>query len=85
MDNRLKFLYCHRSELWGRRGKGRAGNEETGASGGGVRLENLSGNPKPLGGPKRSREASEPAAKKSRYCIYGTRTVNRHRWMRRES
>ena len=22
---------------------------------------------------------------KSRYCLYNTRTVNRHRWMRRES
>ena len=85
MDNRWKFLYCHISELWGRRGKGRAGNEKTGASGGGVGLEKLSGNPEPLSGPKRSREASEPAAKKSRYCVYGTRTVNRHRWMRRES
>ena len=85
MDNRLKFLYCRISELWGHRGKGRAGNEKTGASGGGARLEKLSGNPEPLGGPKRSREASEPAVKKSRYCVSDTRTVNRHRWMRRES
>ncbi len=26
-----------------------------------------------------------PAAKKSRYCVIRARTVNRHRWMRRES
>ena len=33
----------------------------------------------------RSREVCELAAKKSRYCLQDTRTVNRHRWMRRES
>ena len=33
----------------------------------------------------KSSEACQPCAKKSRYCIYDTRTVNRHRWMRRES
>ncbi len=26
-----------------------------------------------------------PAAEKSRYCVPCARTVNRHRWMRRES
>ena len=26
-----------------------------------------------------------PAAKKSRYCVQHARTVNRHRWKRRES
>ena len=30
-------------------------------------------------------EAGEPAVEKSRYCFVRTRTVNRHRWMRRES
>jgi hypothetical protein len=46
MDNRLKFLYCRITELWGHRGKGRAGNEKTGASVAGVRLEKPPGNPK---------------------------------------
>ena len=32
-----------------------------------------------------SSEARELAAKKSRYRSICTRTVNRHRWMRRES
>ena len=32
-----------------------------------------------------SREAGELTAGKSRYCLQCTRTVNRHRWMRRES
>ena len=32
-----------------------------------------------------SSEAGELAAGKSRYSVYCTRTVNRHRWMRRES
>ena len=30
MDNWLIFQYCVQTELWGRRGKVRAGNEETG-------------------------------------------------------
>ena len=32
-----------------------------------------------------SSEEQEGAVEKSRYCLYLTRTVNRHRWMRRES
>ena len=32
-----------------------------------------------------SSEAGELAVRKSRYCVHCTRTVNRHRWMRRES
>ena len=32
-----------------------------------------------------SSEAGELAVRKSRYCDTHTRTVNRHRWMRRES
>ena len=32
MDNRLKFLYRHETELWGHRGIAGAGNGETGAS-----------------------------------------------------
>ena len=46
MDNRLKFLYYSMSELWGHRGKGRAGNEKTGASEVGVKLEKPHTNPK---------------------------------------
>ena len=45
MDNRLKFLYCHVTELWGRREERRAGNEETGASEVGVRKEKPAYNP----------------------------------------
>ncbi len=33
MDNRLKFLYCRVTELWGHARKAWPGNEETGASG----------------------------------------------------
>jgi hypothetical protein len=33
MDNRLRFLYLMKTELWGRREKARAGNGKTGASG----------------------------------------------------
>ena len=32
-----------------------------------------------------SREACRAAVEKSRYCLHTARTVNRHRWMRRES
>ena len=32
-----------------------------------------------------SSEEQEGAVEKSRYGLYLTRTVNRHRWMRRES
>ena len=84
MDNRLIILYCVHTELWGRRLKGRAGNEETGARRG------AGGRQIPLG--KRGAdaeavwpEASDGTAKKSRYRCVRTRTVNRHRWMRRES
>ena len=40
MDNRLKFLYCISSELWGHRTEVKPGNEKTGASVGLVRLAN---------------------------------------------
>ena len=36
-------------------------------------------------GSEKSSEACEPSAEKSRYCFVCARTVNRHRWMRRES
>ena len=32
-----------------------------------------------------SSEEQEGAVEKSRYCLHVTRTLNRHRWMRRES
>jgi hypothetical protein len=32
MDNRLKFLYLIKTEMWGRREKAEAGNGKTGAS-----------------------------------------------------
>ena len=34
---------------------------------------------------RKSREAGEGTAEKSRYSCIRARTVNRHRWMRRES
>ena len=46
MDDRLIFLYYHVTELWGRRKRVRAGNEEPGPSEVGVRLANLPYNPK---------------------------------------
>ena len=42
MDNRLIFLYCDATEMWGRREISRAGNEEAGTS------ERLSGRQIPL-------------------------------------
>jgi len=36
MDNRLKFLYCMMTELWGHGQKAWAGNGKAGASGGAV-------------------------------------------------
>ena len=36
-------------------------------------------------GAKKSSEAHKPAVEKSHYSFTKTRTVNRHRWMRRES
>ena len=85
MDNRLRFLYHVSSELWGHRRKAdREGN--TGAS------EEESG--WQIRRTIRRRDADRtkvgkcliPAVKKSRYCVIPcARTVNRHRWMRRES
>ena len=86
MDNRLRFLYCSMTELWGRMRGACDGSGKPGASGGGARLE------KPPGITQRryaertvSSEACSARAEKSRYCSYCTRTVNRHRWMGRES
>ena len=46
MDNRLKFLYCDITELWGRMWRAWAGNGKTGTSEVGVWQANPSYNPK---------------------------------------
>ena len=46
MDNRLKFLYYHITELWGHVRKAKAGNGKTGASEVGVQKANPLHNPK---------------------------------------
>ena len=68
MDSRWKFLHYSISELRGRRTTGRPGNEKTGASTATCDAE-------------RTKVAKLPirAAGKSRYCVYCTRTANRHR------
>ena len=85
MDNRLIFLYCIMTELWGRMCKAWAGTGKTGASAGGIGEANPPVKPVALSGAKRSSEARGACAEKSRYCSCCTRTVNRHRWMRRRS
>ena len=85
MDNRWRFLYCVPPELWGRMGEVCAGKENTGTSAGAVREANPPHDAMALSGPKGSREAHGPRAKKSRYGVTRTRTVNRHRWMGRGS
>ena len=86
MDNRFRFLYSMASEMWGHRREARAGNGETGASAAAAWEENP---PWEGEGVKRSEhkgsEACREAVGKSRYRVPWTRTVNRHRWMRRES
>ncbi len=85
MDNRFRFLYPVYTELWGRGEITRAGRGKPGAAAG------LGGRQIPLrkAGRKRTerkgREAGEGTAEKSRYSCIRARTVNRHRWMRRES
>ena len=88
MDNRLKFLYPVASEMWGHRRRRHAGKGKTGASAGAAQedktLVRLRGK-----GVKRSKhkgsEVPGVPAGKSRYCVPRARTVNRHRWMGRES
>ena len=46
MDNRLKFMYCISSELWGHRRTAHPGNGKTGASRVGVKLANPLDDPK---------------------------------------
>ena len=71
--------------MWGRIRKVWAGKGKTGASEGGDMQANPHVNPRALRGAKNSSEAHRQGAEKSRYRVYGTRTVNRHRWMGRES
>ena len=85
MDNRLKFLYCGITELRGHGEEARAGSEKTGARREPVMEEKPHGKGSRLSGANKSSEARGGAVEKSRYCLYRTRTVNRHRWMRRES
>ena len=85
MDNRWRFLYYVSSELWGRKREARAGEERPGTSEVGEGLEKPSFQPKDVMWTEKSREACGPSAEKSRYSVAHTRTVNRHRWMRRGS
>ena len=85
MGNRWRILYCKIPELRGRTRKVRAGKEKTGASAGGEGKANPPFNPVALSGAKESSEAGGASAEKSRYSVSYTRTVNRHRWMGRES
>ena len=85
MDSWLRFQHYTVSELWGRRERARAGNGKTGASAVMGEEANPLTKHKALCGANFSSEACEPTAGKSRYSVQCTRTVNRHRWMRRES
>ena len=82
----LRFLHPLLSELRGH-GKGsRAGNGKPGASEVVAGLENPPCIRRRRDAERNtSSEVREPCVKKSRYCLYRTRTVNRHRWMRRGS
>ena len=85
MDNRLIFLYPVYTELWGRGVISGAGRGDP------VQGEGCTGGKSPVISPTlmrtehKGREAGEEAAEKSRYSCMRARTVNRHRWMRRES
>ena len=86
MDNRRRFLYCVAAELWGRMREPCAGGWKARRKRGRQR-----GGKSPRMGRCRDaerRESSEArgaSAEKSRYGFLCARTVNRHRWMRRES
>ena len=85
MDNRLKFLYYDDTELWGRRKRALPGMEIPGQAGQEPwRQIRMAIRGRDVYRTK-SREVCELSAEKSRYCYQRTRTVNRHRWMRRES
>ena len=78
MDNWLIFQYCDASEMWGRRLKGRAGNEETGASAKGPGRQ-IPPEDRRRDAETVQSEAAGRTAKKSRYRVRRTRTANRHR------
>ena len=86
MDNRLIFLYCSMTELWGHVRRAGAGNGKPGASEVVAGLENPSCMRR-----RRDAERNKVAklrplpVEKSRYRVARARTVNRHRWMRRGS
>ena len=68
MDNRLRFLYCVMTELWGRAWRARAGSGEPGASERGAVQANPHGNTRRRDAERNeSSEEREPCAKKSRY------------------
>ena len=81
----MRFQYHIKTELWGHRREMGARNGKTGASEVAVWEANPPCKAKALRGPNKSREVGIGAVKKSRYCVIRARTVNRHRWMRRES
>ena len=86
MDNRRRFLYCVAAELWGRMRKPRAGSGKPGARRGGRGEANPPAEARCSDAERsRSSEARGARAEKSRYRPPRTRTVNRHRWMGRES
>ena len=60
MDNRLKFLYCSITELWGHRGEHKPGMEKTGASEVGDELANPLHQSEDVMRTEISREVCEP-------------------------
>ena len=86
MDSRWKFLHPVPAELRGRGREARAGKGKPGASTGcGMREARVQESRRCEAERNRSSEECRPAAEKSRYSLVRARTVNRHRWMGRES
>ncbi len=81
----VKFLYCGMTEPVGTRKKAEAGNEARCKQD--TRVERQIR--RTMGSCEAERnkvaEVVSHASRKAAYCLYRTRTVNRHRWMRRES
>ena len=86
MDNRFIFLYCDISELWGHRDQNRTReSKDRDKQGRSLVGKTAKQSEAVIWSEIISSEVGEGAVKKSRYCVYRTRTVNRHRWVRRES
>ena len=86
MDSRWRFLHHDMAELRGRVRQVGPGAGKPGPSGVPAGKENPAREEGNRDGDRtESREERRPCVKKSRYCSSRTRTVNRHRWMRRES